>query len=266
LIRRLALLIPAALMLLVLSGCSPTQMSLIDRDNPGFFSKYFIIPIADLLDWFASLLFNEYGLAILVITVFVRLIILPLSIKQFRSSKRMQELQPEMKKLRDQFKADPKKMQEETMKLYQKHGVNPLAGCLPAIIQMPILIALYQAIMRNPNIVGKGEHFLWFVLDSPEKIFLPIIAALTTYIQQLFMQSQMNSQMRMIMFIFPVMIYVMALQFPAALTLYWIYGNIFTIIQYYFMYGGFNKKEAVAAAPAAKDKASSKGSSKKASK
>lgn len=238
-------MLPASLMLLVLSGCSSSTLTPLNYEDASFFTKWFIIPLANLLDWFADLMFNQYGLAILLITVFIRLLILPLSIKQYRSSKRMQELQPEMKKLREDFKADPKKMQEETMKLYQKNGVNPLAGCLPALVQMPILISLYQAIMRNPNIVGQGQHFLWFVLDKPEKIWLPIIAAITTYIQQLFMQSQMTAQMRMIMFIFPVMIYVMALQFPAALALYWIYGNIFTSIQYYFMYGGIGKKTAV---------------------
>ncbi|WP_235857601.1 YidC/Oxa1 family membrane protein insertase [Paenibacillus albiflavus] len=266
--RRLWLLVPASLMLLVLSGCSSSGLSVLDYNDPtnSFFSKYLIVPLASLMDWFAGLLFNQYGLAILVITVLIRLIILPLSLKQFRSSKKMQELQPEMKKLRDEHKANPQKMQEETMKLYQKHGVNPLAGCLPAIVQMPILIALYQAIMRNPNIVGHGEHFLWFQLDQPEKIWLPIIAAATTYLQQLFMQSQMNSQMRIIMFIFPVMIYVMALQFPAALALYWIYGNIFTSVQYYFMYGGFKGKTAVIEQSAQSGKGSKKKSNKKASK
>lgn len=265
--RRLLLLIPALTLLLVLSGCSTSALSVINYSDPelGFFTKYFIVPLAQLMDWFADLLFNQYGLAILAITILIRLLILPLSLKQFRSSKRMQELQPEMKKIRDEHKSNPQKMQEETMKLYQKHGVNPLAGCLPALVQMPILIALYQAIMRNPNIVGQGEHFLWFTLDQPEKIWLPIIAAATTYLQQLFMQSQMTPQMRMIMFIFPVMIYVMALQFPAALALYWIYGNIFTSIQYYFMYGGFGKKTAVIEQSAQSGKGSKK-SNKKASK
>ena len=85
----------------------------------------------------------------MVVTLIIRLIILPLTLKQYRSSKRMQDLQPEMKKLKEKYKDDAKKQQEETMKLFQQNGVNPLAGCFPIIVQMPILIALYQAIMRN---------------------------------------------------------------------------------------------------------------------
>ncbi|WP_442604561.1 membrane protein insertase YidC [Paenibacillus sp. KN14-4R] len=243
--RRWFVALPFLFMMLVLSGCGSTStLPKLDeqgREAAGFFVKYFVIPLADLLDLLAHLLFNQYGLAIIAITILIRLVILPLSIKQFRSSKKMQELQPEMKKLREQYKEDPKKQQEESMKLFQKHGVNPLAGCFPVLIQMPILLALYQSIMRNPNIAG--HEFLWYHLDQPEPYILPVLAALTTFGQQLFMKSQMNQQMQMLLFVFPVLIYIMAIQFPAALTTYWIIGNLFTIVQYYFMYGGFNSKK-----------------------
>ncbi len=95
----------------------------------------------------------------------------------------MQELQPELKKIKDKYKDDAKKQQEETMKLFQKEGVNPLAGCFPILIQMPILIALYAAIMRNGHI---GEHtFLWMQLGTKDPYYiLPLLAAVTTYLQQ----------------------------------------------------------------------------------
>ena len=106
----------------------------------------------------------------LVVTLIIRLIIFPLTLKQYRSSKRMQDLQPEMKKLKEKYKDDAKKQQEETMKLFQQNGVNPLAGCFPIIVQMPILIALYQAIMRNPEI---HEHtFLWLNLGKPDHLYI----------------------------------------------------------------------------------------------
>ncbi|MNH88909.1 Membrane protein insertase MisCA precursor [compost metagenome] len=200
-------------------------------------------PLSETLDWFADHLWGQYGLSILVVTIIIRFIILPLTLKQYRSSKRMQDLQPEMKKLKEKYKDDAKKQQEETMKLFQTNGVNPLAGCFPILVQMPILIALYQAIMRNQDI--HTHTFLWLNLGSPDKYYiLPLIAALTTFIQQKFMATQMNPQMQSLMFIFPVLIFVMSMNFAAALPLYWVYSNIFTIVQSYFIYGGFQQNKA----------------------
>lgn len=236
--RRIYLLAAMAAMLVLLAGCAPHTAATapIDPATAGFFTKYFVYPLSETLDWFADHLWGQYGLSILVVTIIIRLIILPLTLKQYKSSKRMQDLQPEMKKLKEKYKDDAKKQQEETMKLFQQNGVNPLAGCFPIIVQMPILIALYQAIMRNDHI---REHtFLWLNLGSPDHLYiLPLIAAATTFVQQKFMSSQMNQQMKSLLFIFPVMIFVMSMNFAAALPLYWIYGNIFTIVQSYFIYG-----------------------------
>ncbi len=126
------------------------------------------------------------------------------------------------------------------MKLFQTHGVNPMAGCLPLFIQMPILIALYNAIVRNGSIY---EHsFLWMQLGKPDPYYvLPAIAAVTTYIQQKVMtasQPQMNNPMQNIMFIFSgADFFVMSMNFASALPLYWIFSNTFTIVQTYFIYG-----------------------------
>lgn len=239
--RRIALLVSLFAIVFVLSGCSPSGVTApIDPETAGFFTKYFVYPLSQTLDWFANNLWGQYGLSILVVTIIIRFIILPLTLKQYRSSKRMQDLQPEMKKIKEKYKDDAKKQQEETMKLFQTNGVNPLAGCFPILVQMPILIALYQAIMRNEHI---REHtFLWMNLGTPDKFYiLPLIAAATTFIQQKFMQTQMTPQMQSLMFIFPVMIFVMSMNFASALPLYWVYSNIFTIVQSYFIYGGFNQ-------------------------
>ncbi|MCS7463114.1 membrane protein insertase YidC [Paenibacillus doosanensis] len=237
--RRLATYLPLLLLFLVLAGCTPATTP-IDPNN-GVWDKYFVGPLAEVLDWFAAKLWEQYGLSILVVTVIIRLIILPLTLKQYKSSKRMQELQPELKKLKDKYKDDPKKQQEETMKLFQSNGVNPLAGCFPLIVQMPILIALYNAIMRNHHI---GEHsFLWMQLGTKDPYYiLPLCAALTTFFQQKMMKTQMNPQMQSLMFIFPVLIFVMAMNFASALPLYWVYSNLFTIVQSYFIYGGSQNK------------------------
>lgn len=241
--RRLLKFAPLALLPLLLSACTSTaHVTPIDPQTAGFFTKYFVYPLSLTLDWFAAHLWGQYGLSILVVTLIIRFLILPLTLKQYRSSKRMQELQPELKKIKEKFKDDAKKQQEETMKLFQTNGVNPLAGCFPLIIQMPILIALYQAIMRNDQI---REHtFLWMNLGAPDKYYiLPLLAAATTFLQQKVMSSQMtNPQMQSLMFIFPVMIFVMSMNFAAALPLYWVYSNLFTVVQSYLMYGGANKK------------------------
>lgn len=237
LIRRLKKLWPLGLMVLFLSACGkPNDLT---GERTGVWTKYFVGPLSDTLDWFANLLWGEYGLSILIVTIFIRLIILPLTLRQYKSSKAMQALQPEMEKLKKKYKDDPKKQQEETMLLFQKNGVNPLAGCFPILIQMPILIALYNAIMYNPFI--KDHTFLWLQLSQKDPYYiLPIIASITTFVQQKVMMSlqpnQANPSMAMLLYIFPVMIFVMSMSFASALPLYWIYSNVFTIVQTYFIY------------------------------
>jgi len=113
------------------------------------------------------------------------------------------------------------------------------------LIQMPILLALYNAIMYNPAIRGEHSKFLWMDLSQPDNLYiLPVLAALTTYIQQKMVMSQsgQNNPMQGIMIIFPILIFVMSISFPSALPLYWVYSNLFTLVQTYFIYGiGKNK-------------------------
>lgn len=130
------------------------------------------------------------------------------------------------------------------MKLFQQHGVNPLSGCFPLLVQMPVLIALYQSILGNPNI--REHNFLWMQLGAPDHLYiLAILAAFTTFAQQKMMQAQMPQNMRLLMFIFPILIFVMSLSFPSALVLYWVYSNLFTIVQSYFIYKPRLRGEAV---------------------
>src|SRR5690606_29143446 len=145
--------------------------------------------------YFADMFSGSFGWAIVVVTIIIRLIILPLNIKQIKSSQAMQAIQPELKALQEKYSSkDAKtqqKLQEETMKLFQKHDVNPFSGCLPIFIQMPILIAMYHAIMRTEEI--KQGTFLWFSLGSPDYI-LPIIAGIFTFIQQKLMMAGTSAQ------------------------------------------------------------------------
>jgi len=193
-----------------------------------------------LIKYFAGLFNDNFGLSIVVVTLLIRILLLPLMIKQIRSTQAMQQVQPEIKALQEKYSSkDAKtqqKLQEETMKLFQKHGVNPFAGCLPIFVQMPILIAMYHAIMRTAEI--KQGTFLWFSLGSPDYV-LPIIAGLATFFQQKLMMannaSAQNPQMVAMLYMMPIMITVFAFFFPAALALYWVVGNLFMVVQTLFI-------------------------------
>ncbi|WP_085522433.1 YidC family membrane integrase SpoIIIJ [Tuberibacillus sp. Marseille-P3662] len=236
--RKIVLITTLLLLVTVLAGCGNLQTP-ITSESEGFWNEWFIYPLSAFITYIAGIFNNSYGLAIIICTILVRLLILPLMIKQTKSSKAMQEVQPEIKKLREKYSSKDaetqKKLQEETMKLFQQHKVNPLAGCFPIIIQMPILIAFYQAVYRTEAI--KQHEFLWFSLGQPDYI-LPIIAALFTFAQQKLMMGRTgnaNPQMAMMMYIFPVMIAIFGFYFPSALALYWVVGNLFMIIQTYFI-------------------------------
>ncbi|MDF0728488.1 YidC family membrane integrase SpoIIIJ [Cytobacillus sp. S13-E01] len=225
-----------------MTGCTEVNVP-INAESEGFWNSYIVYPLSWLITYFANLTNENYGLAIIIVTLIIRFAILPLMIKQTKSSKAMQALQPEMQELRKKYSSKDQKtqqkLQQETMQLFQKHGVNPLAGCFPLIIQMPILIGFYHAIMRTEAIAN--HNFLWFDLGESDPYYiLPLVAGLTTFIQQKIMMAgtaNQNPQMAMMLYIMPVMIIVFAVTFPAALSLYWVVGNLFMIVQTYFIKG-----------------------------
>lgn len=221
----------------LLSGCTEIKEP-INAESTGFWNQYFVYPLSWVIIYFAGLFNSSYGWAIIVVTVIIRLLLLPLNIKQLKSTQAMQEIQPELKELQAKYSSKDQKtqqqLQQETMALFQKHGVNPLAGCFPILIQMPILIAMYHAIMRTEAIKQSGD-FLWFSLNSPDYI-LPIIAGAATFLQQKLMMAgnsaaAQNPQMVAMLYMMPIMITVFAFFFPAALALYWVVGNIFMVAQ-----------------------------------
>ncbi|WP_316572308.1 YidC family membrane integrase SpoIIIJ [Neobacillus sp. YIM B06451] len=233
-------------LVLLLSGCMEVNKP-IDANSKGFWNEYIVYPLSWLITEGANILWGSFGLSIIVVTILIRLAILPLMIKQTKSSKAMQALQPEMQALREKYSSKDQKtqqkLQQETMALFQKHGVNPLAGCLPILIQMPILIGFYHAISRTRAIAD--HNFLWFDLGDKDPYYiLPIIAGITTFIQQKMMMAGMegNPQMQMMLYMMPIMILIFAINFPAALSLYWVVGNLFMIVQTYFIKGPDLKK------------------------
>lgn len=259
--KRILLIIGLVSMMLLLAGCTEVNKP-ITKESTGFWNEYIVYPLSVLITSVSEFL-GDYGLGIIAVTILIRLAILPLMIKQTKSSKAMQAIQPEMKALREKYSskdaATQQKLQQETMAIFQKYGVNPLAGCFPLLVQMPILIGFYHAISRTREIAN--HNFLWFDLgDADPYYILPIIAGITTFIQQkitmvgMDQNPQMAAQMTMMLYIMPIMIVVFAINFPAALSLYWVVGNIFMIVQTYFIKAPDLKKAAAGNAGGAKKK------------
>jgi len=251
--RRILLLSILFVFVVVATGCNYDQPFIKDEvmEEGSIWERYFVLPLVVALDYFASVLNpggehaqDKYGWSIVIVTIIIRFLTLPLMIKQIKSSKMMQALQPEMLKIREKFKEDQQKLQQETMKLFQNNNVNPLAGCLPIFVQMPILIAFYHAIYRHTEI----PSYEFFLIQLGEPFWgLAILAGVTTYLQQKMMGMGNNPQMKILMVILPVMITIFAFYFPAALSLYWVVGNVFTIVQTYFMRDMYKLNQEVAA-------------------
>ncbi len=196
--------------------------------------------------------FPSWGLAIILFTVIVKSLTLPLTLKSLRSTRRMQRLQPQLQTLQKQYKNDKERLMQEQMALYKEHGVNPVAGCLPMLVQMPVWIALYSALYHlsqtNPEF---ARPFLWipnlglpeFSTDKfPQE--LPILAVLTGITQwittRMAMQPSQDPQqqtMNQVMQFMPIMFVFFSLSAPAGLVLYWVTSNVYQMVQQYFVTG-----------------------------
>lgn len=181
-----------------------------------------------------------YVLAIFAFTVVIRLLILPFNIKAAKSTQGMQKIQPEVKKLQEKYKDDPQKLSAETMKLYKDNNVSMTGGCLPSLLPLPILMALYWVFMGITGI--DGASFLWIKdLGAPDKFYiLPVLAALSTYLPSYLMTKSTPAQpggmnMGTMNIAMAGMMGVMSLNFKSILVLYWIIGNLIQTIQTYFL-------------------------------
>ncbi len=188
--------------------------------------------------------FPSYGLAIILMTIVIKMLLYPLTVKQIKSMKAMQELQPKMKKLQEQYKTNPQMMQQEMQRLYQEAGVNPLAGCLPLLVQMPFLMAIFYA-LRDAAYEG-NPSFLWLpsLSEKDPYYILPVLSALSTYLVSKQTTDMDNSQAKMMMMIMPLFIGWMSTNFAAGLVIYWVTMNLVQIVQQWFMFRNENKPSA----------------------
>jgi YidC/Oxa1 family membrane protein insertase len=206
-------------------------------------------PLSHLLTWIYDFA-GDYGISIIFFTLIVRGCLFPLYATQIKSQMKMQTVQPKIQEIQKKYANDREEMNRQMMELYRKENFNPASGCLPLLIQFPILLGLYT-LLRNPlNFIGENipmilaihDKFLWIQdLSQPDPWILPIMAGITTFLSFTITQGntpetgnmgQMQGMMKMMKYFFPVMIVWMGHTFPAGLTLYWFIGNIFTIVQY----------------------------------
>ncbi len=226
-------------------------------------------PIQNVLEYIVVFLYNNvvenYGIVIILLTIIVRIVLIPLTITQTRSVAKMQKLQPELKELQKKYKDDKQKLQQETMEFYQKNNVNPLAGCLPLLLQMPVFFALFQA-LRNPseivtNVLGNstfngitsginmsimgimsGEefilegaqnpnfNFLWMNLNEQDPYYILVILMVAT----MFLSTRMTTtdpKQSKIMYLMPLAFGFISFSFPAGILVYWVTTNIWSIGQ-----------------------------------
>lgn len=174
----------------------------------------------------------SYGLAIVIMTVIVKLILYPLTKKQIESTKAMMSIQPKMKEIQEKYKDDKQRLNMELANLYKNEGVNPLAGCLPLLVQMPIMIGIFYGI-RDFRYAGPS-NFLWMeTISNPDPMYiLPILSALTTFIQsKQTMPDTSSPQNKIMLYFMPLFIGYISLNFPAGLVIYWVVMNIMQIGQ-----------------------------------
>lgn len=233
---------------------------------PDIWSLIILNPLLNVLIALSTLLANNFALAIIILTIVVRMILFPLTLKQTQSTKAIQTLQPKIQELQKKYGRNQQKLQQEMMRLYKEAGINPLGCIWPMVIQFPIWIALYQSIILGlastpeslldlsshlyswssvTNAIPLGEQFLWLHLSKPDPyMVLAILVGGTMWIQQKMVtpppsdprQQSMNQMTTLMM---PLMFAFFTLSFPSGLSLYWAVSNIIGIIMQYFISGGW---------------------------
>ena len=225
------------------------------------FAEYIILPIFNLLNKFM----DNYGLIIIIFALLIKLVTYPLTMASTKSMKKMAALQPMMKELQEKYKDNPTKMQSEIGRIYKEAGVNPLGGCLPVLLQMPLLFAMFYVFRSSIEL--RQQSFLWAKdLSLPDSILdlgfsiplygdhialFPILMGGAVYLQQkITPTTQTNDQMKILMYIFPVMMLLFFNNLPAGLGLYYLMFNVFSIIQTFYINKTTTTDDLPAIAPA----------------
>lgn len=243
--RRYLLIGAMMLAVFVLSACARQQLEPITPESEGFWDSYIIYPLSQLILWLSHT-FNSYGVGIIIFTLIGRVILLPLTIYQQKNMEKMNDIQPKIKALQEKYssrdEATQMKLQEEIKRVQKEAGVSNWSGCLPILIQMPIFIALYQTVLRTPELAT--GNFLWMELGQPDPYFIiPIMAAGFTLLNTVLMQYGREQQGGKMMYvIMPVMIFLITIATASSIAIYFAVTNLTSVLTTLIFSNPFKKK------------------------
>ena len=227
----------------------PQEERMLEKIAPGFdlIKDYgYLTVIAKPIFWFLEKIHSyvaNWGWAIVILTFIIKLIFFPLSAASYKSMARMKEVQPRLMNLREQFKGDPQKLNRAMMDLYKQEKINPLGGCLPVLVQIPVFIALYWVLLSSVE-MRNAPWILWIKdLSVPDPYFiLPVIMAISMFVQTKLNPTPPDPLQAKIMLWMPIIFSVMFFFFPAGLVLYWVVNNILSIAQQWQINQMFSKR------------------------
>lgn len=222
----------------------PKDYSLLKELNAGLenaidfgdWLKWLAMPLLIILKFLHGSVVHNYGVAIIILTALIKLIFWPLGNKSYRSMKEMQKLQPLMTELRDKYKEDKARLSQEMMALYKAHKVNPMGGCLPMVIQIPVFFGLYKTLLNAIEL--RHSPLIWWIQDLSAKdpyYITPIIMGGTMFLQQKMTPPAGDPMQAKIMLFMPIIFTAMFLNFPSGLVIYWLFNNLISIGQQYYI-------------------------------
>lgn len=257
-IKRVLVILSMLSLVFILTACGTGPVT---QNSTGFWDRYVVYTAGQFVICLANLFGGNPGVGIIAFTLIIRILIFPLSYMSIKSMSEQQEIAPQLKELQKKYSSKDTETQtrlrDETQKLYASAGVNPVMGCLPIVIQMPFLIALYQAILRTSSL--QTGTFLWMNLSQPDPLWIMQILAtlftLGTSVLSMMAQPTRNSSSWLMMIVSPVMIFVFSITLPSALAIYWVVTNAFSMIQQLLIQNPFKiRREREAKAQAEKEK------------
>ncbi len=218
-----------------------TPQNLVSSTNLGFFDI-----IARPMVWFMEILYSfipNWGVAIIIFTILIKLAFWPLTRSSFTSMEKMKRIQPMVKEIQEKYKDNREALSKETMQLYRTYGVNPLGGCLPILVQIPVFFALYQALLQSLALRHSSfitylpfTDIIWLAdLSAKDPLYItPIVMGGTMFLQQYMSPAMGDPTQRKMMLMMPIIFTFMFLNFPSGLVLYWLMSNVFSIIQQWY--------------------------------
>ena len=225
----------------LLESINPNLTEVVEYGIITFFAKPLFLLLETLYDWCGN-----WGWAIILLTLIVRVVLYPLTYKGMVSMQKLKELAPKMKEIQQKYKGEPQKLQAHMMELYKKHGANPMGGCLPLLLQMPVFFAIYRVLYNAIEL--KGAAWLLWIQDlsvMDPYFVLPVLMGITMYLQQHLTPTTFNDpiQEKILKFL-PLIFTIFFVTFPSGLVLYWFVNNIFSILQQLLINKALERKKA----------------------